>query len=401
MMQRDREIGGRGAVVDADDWLEARIESAIANGQTVRAMRALNKLLSVASDTDTKLYCYENLGVLAYRDGQVERARLAFKKAADLSTSDPGLSYALGHCAAAAGECWPALLYYLRAFHHAGDKVDQAEFLRAAAVTLQELGYVDVALSMFFGALDRAPDNPWILESISQLYVREERWFDALDVQEALIDVLADGLPTPGAADSLADKPEIHRLVGRFMELWTIERADIERRVAAITDKLRTEIGVAPRGASAEPADDMGLTPLNLPAGLHLLVEQLAVRERNFLLLETAQSLWAKARHDRFDVHLKPYKLAAAIQVIAERLHWRVPTPLDEVGALYEVEPDTIQAAARVLIGRYDELRFVPEQDHYRGLDLAESRELVQLQRAILYGVDVGHLESGVTMLGD
>ncbi|MFW5966282.1 MAG: hypothetical protein ACOCV2_02135 [Persicimonas sp.] len=401
MTQRDAQVGSHGGVVEADRWLEERIESAIAAGESVRAMRALNKLRSVARDTDTKLYCYENLGVLAYREGEVERARQAFERAADLSVSDPGLSYALGHCAAAAGDGWRALLHYLGAFHHADDRIDRAEFLRAAAEVVLELGAVDLALSMFLGALDRAPDNPWILESISRCYEREGRWLDALDTQEALIDVLADGLPTPGAADRLADKPEIHRLVRRFMELWTIERADIERRVDAITDKLRAEIGVVREEDAPDATDDMGLTPLELPAGLHLLVEQLAVRERNFLLLETAQSLWAKARHDRFDIHLKPYKLAAAIQAIAERLHWRIPTPFDDLGDLYEVDPDAIQAAARVLIGRYEELRFFSERDRYRGLDASESRRLVNLQRAILYGIDVSHLESGVTMLGE
>ncbi|MFP4601094.1 MAG: hypothetical protein ACLFVJ_22795 [Persicimonas sp.] len=412
MTQPEQGSGSDDNVVDARRWLEQSIESLLDAGEFVRAISALNRLLAVADTTETKLYCYENLGVIAYREGELEDAYEAFEQAAGLSSTDPGLSYALGHCAGARASWWRALMHYLAAVHHARDRVDEAEFIRAAAVAMEHLGYSDTALSMFLGALDRSPDNPWILESISKFYEQEGRWFEALDVQEALIDVLADGLPTHLLPESVteradhpsdehhADNPQIDRLIRRFMALWTIDREAIEQRVVAITERLRSEIGPARDDHSEHAEADAGLSPLNLPAGLHLLVEQLAGRERNFLLLESAQSLWARARHDRFDIHLTPYKLAAAIQAIVERLHWRVPTAFEELGELYGVEADGIQAAARVLVGRYG-VQFIPEQDRYRDLGSSDSRRLVNLQRAILYGVDVSGLESGVTMLGE
>ncbi len=408
MTQPEQGSGSDENVVDARQWLEQSIESLLDAGEYVRAIGALNRLLAVADTTETKLYCYENLGVIAYREGELEEAYQAFEQAAGLSSTDPGLSYALGHCAAARASWWRALMHYLAAVHHARDRDDEAEFIRAAAVAMEHLGYSDTALSMFLGALDRSPDNPWILESISKFYEQEGRWFEALDVQEALIDVLADGLPahlpsSEALSDHLGqhpDNPQLDRLIRRFMALWTIDREAIEQRTDAITERLRSEIGPARDGHGQRAEADAGLSPLNLPAGLHLLVHQLAGYERNFLLLESAQSLWARARHDRFDIHLTPYKLAAAIQAIVERLHWRVPTPFEELGELYGVEADGIQAAARVLVGRYG-VQFIPEQDRYRDLGSSDSRRLVNLQRAILYGVDVGGLESGITMLGE
>ncbi len=385
-------------VIEAHQWLAQTIETLLDEGKYVEAMRALNRLRAVATDTDTRLFCYENLGVLAYRAGDVDEAREAFERAAELAASDPGLSYALGHCAAAEGQWWRALLNYLIASHSAEDLADEAEFMRTGAIAMQQLGFPDTALSMFLGALDRSPDNPWILESISHFYETEGRWFEALDVQEALIDVLADGLPS--SSSQLADNPQVDRLIRRFISLWTIDRQAIEKRVRAITERLRSEIGVVCDDDPGAPAADAGLMSLNLPAGLHLLVEQLAAHDRNFLLLETAQSLWAKARHDRFDVHLTPYTLAGAIQAVCERLHWRQPASFDELAKIYGVEADTIQAATRLIAGRY-EVRFVPEHDHYGGLDAADSRRLVNVQRAILYGVDVSELESSVAMLGD
>lgn len=385
-------------VVEAHQWLAEAIEALIADGEYVEAMRALNRLLAVAGDTPTKLFCYENLGVLAFGAGDVDEAIAAFEHASELSATDPGLSYALGNCAAARGHWWRALLYHLTAVHFARDRVDEAEFMRAGATAMQQLGFADTALSMFLGALDRSPDNPWILESVSHFYEREGRWFDALDVQEALIDVLASGLPT--RASELATNPQVDRLIRRFVSLWTLDRGDIEKRARAITDRLRSQIGLVRDDARAEPDADMGLMSLNLPAGLHRLVEQLAARERNFLLLSTAQSLWAKARHDRFDVHLTPYTLAAAIQAVSERLHWRVPTTFEKLGRIYGVDADTVQAAARLVAGRY-QVQLFPERDLYSGLDPRESRRLVHIQRALIYGVDVADLESSLTMLAD
>lgn len=386
---------GADRIVDAQRWLADAIDTLLEQGAWGRAMKLLDRLLKVAADTDTKLFCYENLGVLAYRSGEVREAREAFEQARDLSDADAGISYALGHCAAARPNWWRALLHYFAAIHDARDEIDRAEFMRAAAVAMQRLGFTDPALSMFMGALDRAPDNPWILESISHLYEHQERWLEALDVQEALIDVLADGLPS-----AEGPRPNVDRLIRRFISLWTLDRHAVERRVGAITERLRAQIGLVRDDDPGRDGADMGLMSLDLPAGLHTLVEQLAMHDRNFLLLETAQSLWARARHDRFDVHLTPFKLAAAIQAIAERLHWRVPTPADELSRLYGVEADAIVAAARMIAGRYA-VFFFPEQDLYVGLTPVESRRLVHLQRALLWGVDVCSLESSLAMIGD
>ncbi|MGM0559418.1 MAG: hypothetical protein ACQEVA_23745, partial [Myxococcota bacterium] len=81
-------------VVDAQAWLRAEVERLIEAGDFGSAIDKLDRLLGVAEDTETKLYCYENLGILAFRVGQVSQARGAFAEAASLMPEDAGISYA-------------------------------------------------------------------------------------------------------------------------------------------------------------------------------------------------------------------------------------------------------------------------------------------------------------------
>lgn len=379
-----------GEVIDSLEWLSRRIEASIEAGETGAAVDYINRLLAAARKTETKLWGYRTLGMLAFRHGRMDRARHAFERAAELEPGDPGMAYALGHCAAAEGRWWRALLDWLEAIRAAKDRDDEAEFMRSAGVAVYQLGFADTALSMLLGAMDRAPDNPWVLETIGHVYEHERMWMEALGMREALIDVLADGLaprmPSEGAGGSERfENPQFYRLFQAFAIKFDIDRKAIEERRDRITERLRGEIGVVQRERPDVHGERADLTPMNLPRGLYELVGELVAHDRNFRLLESAQSLWARARHDRFDLHLTPLKLSAALQWVLERLHWRVPTPLSRLVAVYRVEPDALQAAARLVVGRFG-VRFLEIEWSDTSLALGEWRRLEVTQRALLYG---------------
>ncbi|MGM0556983.1 MAG: tetratricopeptide repeat protein, partial [Myxococcota bacterium] len=338
-------------------------------------------------------------GILAFRVGQVSQARGAFAEAASLMPEDAGISYALGHCAAAGSQWWRVLMHSLEAVHRARDASDEAEFMRLGAAAAHQLGKPQVALSMYMGALDRCPDNPWVLDSIANFYADQGRFFEALDTQEALIDVLASVYEHPEGHDSQRRPEVVDRIVRRFMALLTLDREDVHRRAEHIYEKLRAQIGVVGGARHGASGDHRGLMSMNLPPALHLLVDQLARRDRNFLLLETAQYLWAMARQDGLDQYLSPFMQAASVHVVTERKHWRVETPLADIAETYGVEPDALEAAVRLLVGCF-EVNFVDMSGAAGRLSIAERHRCEDIQRAILFGVDVSEISSGIAMLG-
>ncbi|MFB6262088.1 MAG: tetratricopeptide repeat protein, partial [Bradymonadaceae bacterium] len=339
--------------------------------------------------TETKLYCFRTLGMLAFRDGDVDRAREAFERVRELEGTDAGTSYALGHCAAAEGRWWRTLYRAFEAIDASDDPRDRAEFMRVGAVAMHRLGPSEAALAMLLGALERAPDHPWILQTIGEIYEREEMWLEALDVRRSLIDVLSDGLPGETTAATGLDDSPFHRLFQRFAVKFDITREDIERRRREIGERLRGEIGPVDRsGRRATSNGSSSIARLDLPRALHLLIVQLSAHDRNYQLLERAHSIWARARRGRHPGDLAPPLLAAATQWVVERLGWRVPTSPEVLSGVYEVDEDAIPAAARLIVGRH-EIRFVSSSWPVGDLSPAEWQRLDDLQRTLLFGADV------------
>lgn len=391
---------GSSDVVDSEEWLRDRIEETIAGPHPLEALGDVTRLLSATSDTDTRLYCFRTLGMLTFRAGDIDRAEEAFQEAYELSPEDPGIAYALAHCAAARGRWLRALMRALEAFHLAEDREEEAEFLRVAALGVGELGDPELALSMLLGALDRAPRNSWVLETIGHFYEAEQMWLEALDVREALIDVLSDGItPVPERTPETLDNPQFHRVFQSFAIKYRIDPEAIAARRREITERLRAEIGPAERSAQQARDREATLAPLNLPRGLSTLVDQLAGHDRNYQLLESAQSLWAKARHDKEDLQLTPCTLAAAIQWTVERRHWRIPTPLHALSQIYQVVPDTIRAAARLVIGKFG-VAFLALDDVGK-VGPRDWQRYETIEQAILYGVPLEDVQPNAGMLGD
>jgi tetratricopeptide (TPR) repeat protein len=383
-------------VIESAAWLRRRIESLVSNGNLVEALGYVNRLLSIAHRTETRLYCYRALGVLACRTGDVDRARGAFEQATVIEPEDASLTYALGYCAARQGRWWHAMLHSFEALHVSDDQLDRAEFLRVAATATYQLGAVDTALSMLLGALDRDPDNPWILETVGHLYEREEMWFDALDIRQTLIDVVSDGLPPRGgrSVDNL-ENPAFLKVFQRLVTRFPITRDQLEARRERIIERLRGQIGLARSGD--RDAGRGRLAPLHLPTGLSELVHQLALRDRNFQLLESAQSLWARARHRDFDRHLPPMRLAAGIHLAVERLHWRIPTDAGKLSDVYGVDTDAIRASARLLIGQF-EVSWLADLDRPTEMHPDDRRRLEDVERALLFDAEPNSVKP--SMLG-
>lgn len=399
-MNRDNIGANSQEVIDSEQWLRDRIEETIAGPDPLQALGYVTRLLSATDETDTKLYCYRVLGTLTFRAGDIDRAKEAFEEARELSPEEPGVAYALAHCGAARSRWWQALLRALEAFHFADDLVDEAEFIRVAALAMREIGHPDGALAMLLGALDRAPRNPWILETIGHFYESEQMWLEAIGARDTLIDVLSDGMtPCSEQRPETLETPQFYRVFQAFAIKYEIEPEAIKARRREITDRLRDEIGPASQPTDAE-TDDAPLAPLELPRGLSTLVEQLATHDRNYRLLETAQGLWAKARQDEFDVQLTPNTLAAAIQWTVERRHWRITTPIHVLSQIYQVVPETIRAAARLVVGRFD-VAFLPLQEETPTLGPREWEHLEQVHKAILYGAPLEDVQPGRSMLGE
>lgn len=394
-----------GEVIETTRWLRDRIERLLDSSRPLDALEYVTRLLDAAQDTETRLYCFRTLGMLTFRAGNLDRARRAFARAAELSPEDPGIAYGLAHCEAARGRWWRALMHSLEAFHHADVPEDRAEFLRVGGIAVRRIGIPDTALSMALGALDRDPDNPWVLQTIGHFYESEQMWMEAIGVRDRLIDALSDGLG-PSAATAPEDReatdevenPQFYRVFRAFAVKFQITEDAIRARRREIRERLRSEIAPADRVDRRD--EDTPPTPLRLPRGLDTLVERLARRDRNYQLLESAQSLWARARHDRFDVELTPNTLAAAIQWVVERLHWREPTAISELSRVYQVVPDTLRAAARLVVGRFD-VRFVPLDDVTPDIGPSEWDRLDMVQKALLYGVDLDDVRPSMPMLGE
>lgn len=381
-----------GVVVESASWLRDRIDRLVESGETAEATACVNRLLALSTSTETKLFCFRTLGMLAFRDGDLGRARDAFRRATDIEDRDPGTSYALAHCSAASDQWWRTLLHALEAIRLSDDPEDRAEFMRIGALAVHRVGSVEAALSMMFGALEHAPDHPWILQTIGRIYECEERWFEALDVRNALVDVLADGFVEDRRRDR-DEESRFHRIFKRFAVKFDISRRDVERRRRALRERLRAEIGPVDADVPSGRRSS-SIARLNLPRALHLLIGQLSGHDRNYRLLERAHSIWARARREDDGADLEPSLRAAATQRLVERLGWRIPTSIDVVARVYDVSPDAVPAAVRLLVGRHD-IQFVDVDRPEGTLSLAEWRRLDELQRGLLCSEPLGERVDG------
>ncbi|MBA2661634.1 MAG: hypothetical protein H0U74_05025 [Bradymonadaceae bacterium] len=381
-------------VIDSATWLRERVEALVSTGESEQAIGYLHRLQASTEDEATRLYCHSYLGILYLISEDVARARAALAEANRLSPREPYIAYALGHCQSSHND-WQATLYFFEAIHLAASPHDRAEFMRSAALSVQRLGLTEMAHAMMLGALDRDLGNPWILDALARLYEQEGMWMETLDILDGLIAALASAT----SAMVVRTTPSVGQLLRNALLGDPAGEQALRKRTRAINARLRANIDLVYGEHDRRLLEHTGLAPTNLPNALHILVRELGLRERSYQLLESAQSLWARARHERFDVFLTPNTLAASIHWLVERLHWRIPTPATELTTRYGVEAETTRAAARILAERF-KIRFLPQRPDNAGLDATEAERLDRIQRALLLDVDLSSFDTTVAMLG-
>lgn len=381
-------------VIEASLWLRERIEAMVASGDVSGAIGYLVRLQSSADEPETRMYCQRYLGILYLIDKDLVRASEALNEAYIRSPEEPYISYALGHCEAKRNP-WRAALSFFEAIHAARDGRERAEFMRSAADMMQRVGNTEMAHEMMLGALEQDIGNPWILNALSHLYEEDGRWMDTLEI----LGDLERALKSVTQAMVIHQTPSIDELLRTRLLGELAGERELRERAAAINKKLRARIDLVYDERERRSGVAEELMPTNFPNALHILVRELGHHERSQPLLASAQSLWARTRHERFDVMLTPNTLAASIHWLVERLHWRLVTPGEELCRVYDVDAERVQAAVRILVERF-QIRFLEHKVRYSGLRAAEVERLDRIQRAILYGVELRSLDVAQGILG-
>ncbi len=381
-------------VIEASLWLRERIEVMVASGDVSGAIGYLQRLQSSAEEPETRTYCQRYLGILYLIDKDFVRASEALVEAYARSPQEPYISYALGHCEVKRNP-WRAALSFFEAIHAARDGRERAEFMRSAAEVMQRVGNTEMAHEMMLGALEQDVGNPWILNALASLYEKEGKWMNSLDI----LGELERALKSVAQAMVIHKTPTVDELLRSRLLGELAGEQELRDRAAAINRKLRARIDVVYEEHEQGRKGETELTPTNFPNALHILMRELGQHERSYPLLESAQSLWARTRHERFDVMLTGNTLAASIHWLVERLHWRLVTPAEALVRFYDVDVERVQAAVRILVERF-QIRFLEHSVRYSGLKAGEVERLDNIQRAMLYGVDLASLEMKVGALG-
>lgn len=359
-------------VIDAQTWLFEHAERLL-DEDSGAAVPYLERLLVSSEDRLLRIFCLKNLGLLHFGLGDRVEAKKYLRAAVELSPADPELHHALGQIAAESGDFWLALLEFMEAVYRGRDG-DVVAFMRAVAATMRQLEFGETALSILVGAYERNPDDPWVLDSLSKMFEGQQRWLDAIAARESLIEVIESNHALgPGSTE--AARHQLDHLSSRMREgMRLIDGPDVP---TGPSDVQRTQ----------------------LPSGLHTLINALGLRSHHLALRSTAEALWARALYAKLDVHLSVPTLAAAIHWVVERLHWRVPTTIDELATLYDADPERLPAVVRVVVACLD-VRLVPANQGGPVLAPADLQRLERLQRAMLFDVDLDEVEPRGMLMG-
>lgn len=381
-------------VIDAQQWLVDRVERLIRDRDFTTAIRYLRRMVQKFCDESRQREFATYLGYLYLLIDDPEASETWLDRARDFAPEDPHLRYGLGHVAAARGKHARATLRFLEAFVEADETHDEAEFLRSAALTsLQATGTAPAVAEILLGALDRDLGNPWILDALARVYQADERWMETLETLSVLEDVV------DNATDSVVvhRAPTARQLLRNQLMGRRVRPDELRRRARAINEVVRDQFEVVLDERHRRGPTE--LRPLRFPPALNRLLRMLEHRERAGDLVEDAQHLWARARGAEFDEMLGVERLAGAIHVLVERLHWRVPTPRTEIARIHGASLDAIGPSARLIAGRL-QLEPFDRAAIKRGLDFREGQALDEVTRAMLFGEGLDDIRSGETRLG-
>ncbi len=393
-MEPESTPSGELEIIDAHRWLADRIDELIEERRFSEAIRYLRRLVLKVGEPECERQCATYLGYLYLLTDDREASQKWLERAESQVPSDPHLRYALGHLAASRGRHAQAALYFLEAFVEADKSYDEAEFLRSGALAMMgHHGPAPPVAGMLLGALDRDIGNPWILDALARVYEADQRWMESLETLSMLADIVDD------ATDSVVvhRAPTARQLLRNQLMGRPARPDELEQRSRAINEAVREQFEIVLDERHRRGPTE--LAPLRFPPAMNRLVQFLDWRDRGVELIETAQKIWAQARGEAFDEMLGGERLAAAIHVLVERLHWREPTPRSELARLHGASPGAIPAAARVVAGRLG-LELFDYGALKSTLAFDEVRRLDDVHRALLYGEGLGDTRSGAVRLG-
>ncbi|RAL22193.1 hypothetical protein DL240_10075 [Lujinxingia litoralis] len=382
-----------GQVIDRRQWLEVRVDGLIESQRHDEAIGYLCRLFEELDDPVGLARCATYLGYLYLLEGDLTRSEQWLERARERDADDPHLSYALGHVALLRGAPWRAVLRFMEAFVEAEEAHDAAEFLRSGACALRAGGQPAPAVSMLLGALDRDLGNPWILDGLARVYQENERWLESLQVLKELGRVVAQ------AASSMVVRrsPSARYLLRERLIRRSVRVGDVEARAREVNLQLRQRFEVVLDGRQRR--GPTGLAPRQFPRALGHLLDVLGGEERGLELSESALGLWAQASHERFGDYLGAESLAAAVHVLVERLHWRVPSSAQRIAAAHGVDEERVGPAARVVAGKLG-LQLFDTQAIFSELNLEERRRFEALSRALLFGEGLSAARTSGPSLG-
>lgn len=349
-------------IVDQSTWLFNQIERLIANDETSASAEIyLEKLLKITNSPFQKAYCLRHLGRFAAARKDRVSAEKYLKSALSLETDDPEILFLIGETASETGTWWFALLHYLHALQQATEDVDQLEIMRGIARAFQKLNFGEVALSVLLGALERDPEDPFILSALEHFYETREEWTKAQDIGITLVE-----------------------LMDKYPAISFDKGAEMKDRLTKISTQLRSQLRLVEE-SEVVIGGDKTLISTDFGPGLKTLVNMLSIKTRNAPLLESAKALWAKSKDISYDTYFSTATLAAAIHWIVEKLHWRMPTSVADLEVIYGVERDQMLAAVRILVAQF-QVSFFPDDAAREALGPRELEELRKIQKAFFFG---------------
>lgn len=168
-------------------------------------------------------------GVDAQLAGKLEAAAEAYQEVLRREPGHPQASVRLGELARQRGDTQAALTYHLQALR-AGER---AETLLAAAEDYRWLGRFDDAIAMYQRVLARDRDHLTALRGLRDMAAERERWSEALEAQERLVQLA----PREERAREDAWLAAIHYELGRGL----LARGDASGAVARFKEALRVQ----------------------------------------------------------------------------------------------------------------------------------------------------------------
>ncbi len=381
-------------IIDPAAWLRTRVAGLIEAQRFDQAIDYLRLLIDKSVDEEERCQCATCLGYLYLIVDDLESAQYWLAQAKGLAPWDPHLNYALGHVALKNRNYGRGTLHFLEAFATARSAYDEAEFLRSAALALMKQdGPTANVAGMLLGALDRDLGNPWILDDLARMYEADQRWMESLEVLSQLEKVVRH------AAESLVlyRAPAPRQLLRNRLLGQPARPEELEQRARKINEAVRQQFEVVlDEHARRGPTD---MAALRHPTALSRLIRILEWHDRGLELVVAAQSLWARACAEGLGRDLGPTRLAAAIQVLVERQHWRIPTPLNDVARFHGASQGALTAAARLVAGKLG-VRLFAHTELPQVLNLREQKSLEELSRALLFGEHLEAVRAGEIRLG-